>query len=239
MEDKDGYRLDESAPKSIGRMRGYAMNFGVMVRSYAYMRRLGAEGTRRVAEHAVLNANYLRVKVGKHYFIPYDRICMHEFVATSKHQRDKGIHTIDIAKRLIDLGFHPPTVYFPLVVTEAIMIEPTETESKDALDRFAVAMEQIAKEAQAEPEAAGSADHHSRAPARRSESGEGARAPIQIVALGSRPRDARRRGARLSRVAEIPEIAERVLVEGSRGVAAAVVLLHRFPNGAARLQVHQ
>jgi glycine dehydrogenase subunit 2 len=152
VEDKDGYRLDESNPKSIGRMRGFAMNFGVMVRSYAYMRRLGAEGTRRVAEYAVLNANYLRVKVGKNYFIPYDRICMHEFVATSKHQREYGVHTLDIAKRLIDLGYHPPTVYFPLVVTEAIMIEPTETESKDTCDRFAAAMSRIAREAAEQPQ---------------------------------------------------------------------------------------
>jgi glycine dehydrogenase subunit 2 len=152
VEDKDGYRLDETPPKSIGRMRGFAMNFGVMVRSYCYMRRLGAEGTRRVAEFAVLNANYLRVKVGRQYVIPFDRICMHEFVATSKNQREKGIHTIDIAKRLIDLGYHPPTVYFPLVVNEAIMIEPTETESRDTLDRFANAMEQIAHEAETRPE---------------------------------------------------------------------------------------
>jgi glycine dehydrogenase subunit 2 len=152
VEDKDGYRLDETSPKSIGRMRGYAMNFGVMVRSYAYMRRLGAEGTRRVAEHAVLNANYLRVKIGKDYTIPFDRICMHEFVATSKRQREFGVHTLDIAKRLIDLGYHPPTVYFPLVVTEAIMIEPTETESKDTCDRFAAAMARIAREAETQPQ---------------------------------------------------------------------------------------
>lgn len=152
VEDKDGYRLEENAPKSIGRMRGYGMNFGVMVRSYAYMRRLGAEGTRRIAEFAVLNANYLRVKVGKHYAVPYDRICMHEFVASSKKQREKGVHTIDIAKRLIDYGYHPPTVYFPLVVNEAIMIEPTETESKDTLDRFVDAMAKIAQEAETNPE---------------------------------------------------------------------------------------
>lgn len=152
IEDKDGYRLDETPPKSIGRMRGFAMNFGVMVRSWAYMRRLGAEGTRRVAEYAVLNANYLRVKVGRQYAIPFDKICMHEFVATSKNQREYGVHTIDIAKRLIDLGYHPPTVYFPLVVTEAIMIEPTETESKDTLDRFAMAMEQIAHESATNPQ---------------------------------------------------------------------------------------
>lgn len=151
-EDKDRYLLSEDRPKSIGRMRGFAMNFGVMVRSYAYMRRLGAEGTRRVAEHAVLNANYLRVQVGKDYTIPFDRICMHEFVATSKRQRDHGVHTLDIAKRLIDLGYHPPTVYFPLVVSEAIMVEPTETESKDTLDRFAKAMAQIAREAETNPE---------------------------------------------------------------------------------------
>ncbi len=152
VEDANGYRLDESAPDSIGRMRGFAMNFGVMVRSWAYMRRLGAEGTRRVAEFAVLNANYLRVKVREHFTVPYDRICMHEFVATSKRQREHGVHTIDIAKRLIDLGYHPPTVYFPLVVNEAIMIEPTETEAKSTLDRFAAAMARIASEAETTPE---------------------------------------------------------------------------------------
>ncbi|HKE01882.1 MAG TPA: aminomethyl-transferring glycine dehydrogenase subunit GcvPB [Planctomycetota bacterium] len=152
VETKDGYALDESAPKSIGRMRGFAMNFGVMVRSYAYMRRLGPDGTRAIAEHAVLNANYLRAKVRDHFFVPYDRTCMHEFVATTKHQKASGVHAIDVAKRLIDLGFHPPTVYFPLVVSEAIMIEPTETESKDACDRFASAMATIAREARETPQ---------------------------------------------------------------------------------------
>jgi len=111
---------------------------------------LGAEGIKRVAENAVLNANYIRVKVSDHWRVPFDRICMHEFVARpTKEMREAGIHTIDIAKRLIELGYHPPTVYFPLVVAEAIMIEPTETESKETLDAFIEALIQVAKEAAA------------------------------------------------------------------------------------------
>ncbi len=145
----EGFEL--STPESsIGRVRGFHGNFMVLVRAYAYIKRLGAEGIKRVAENAVLNANYIRVKVNHHWRVPFDRICMHEFVARpTKAMRDKGIHTLDIAKRLIELGYHPPTVYFPLVVAEAIMVEPTETESKETLDGFIAALIQVAEEATA------------------------------------------------------------------------------------------
>ena len=119
-----------------------------MTTENAYIKRLGAEGLRRVAENAVLNANYLRVKLRGHWRVPFDGICMHEFVARpTKEMKEQGIHTLDIAKRLIELGYHPPTVYFPLVVAEAIMAEPTETECKETLDGYIAAMIQIAEEA--------------------------------------------------------------------------------------------
>lgn len=141
------YRL-RTPEASIGRVRAFHGNFMVLLRAYSYVKRLGAIGIRRVAENAVLNANYLRVKVRDHWRVPHDRVCMHEFVARpTKQMREAGIHTIDVAKRLIELGYHPPTVYFPLVVNEAIMAEPTETESRETLDRFADAMIQVAKEA--------------------------------------------------------------------------------------------
>jgi len=148
--DEDGsFRLEESA-QAFGRLRGFHGNFLVLLRAWCYVRRLGAEGMRRVAENAVLNANYLRVLVRDHWRVPFDRVCMHEFVARpTRSMRDKGTHTMDVAKRLIELGYHPPTVYFPLVVNEAIMAEPTETESKETLDAFAAAMAQIAREAEA------------------------------------------------------------------------------------------
>jgi glycine dehydrogenase subunit 2 len=152
-EEEGLFRLVEPE-RTIGRMRAFHGNFLVLVRAYAYVRRLGAEGARRVAENAVLNANYLRVQVGEHWRIPYDRVCMHEFVARpTKAMGEAGAHTLDIAKRLIDCGFHPPTVYFPLVVPEAIMIEPTETESRETLDSFAAAMALVASEALAGDEA--------------------------------------------------------------------------------------
>ena len=147
VEETDGYAL-QVPESSIGRVRGYHGNFLVLVRAYAYIKRLGAEGLRRVAENAVLNANYLRVKLRDHWRVPFDGICMHEFVARpTKEMKEHGVHTLDIAKRLIELGYHPPTVYFPLVVAEAIMAEPTETECKETLDGYIAAMIQIAEEA--------------------------------------------------------------------------------------------
>ena len=135
---------------SIGRVKAFYGNFGVLVRAYTYIRMQGAEGLRRIAENSVLNANYLRARLEKTYKLKYTRTCMHEFVAMGDIA--PGIHTLDIAKRLIDYGFHPPTIYFPLIVPEALMIEPTETESKRNLDAFADAMLAIAEEARTKPE---------------------------------------------------------------------------------------
>jgi glycine dehydrogenase subunit 2 len=151
-EEGSALRLSWDEPKSIGMLRGFFGNALVALRAYAYLRRLGREGSRRVADHAVLNANYLRVKLREAWHVPYDRICMHEFVATTRNLRDTGIRAFDVAKRLIDLGHHPPTIYFPLIVPEALMIEPTETESKETLDAFAQDMLAIAREARENPQ---------------------------------------------------------------------------------------
>src|SRR5438876_2939012 len=133
----DGFRLDHDRPKSIGKVRGFSGPFGVFVRSYAFMRAWGP-ALREMSEVAVLNANYLLALLRDAYDLPFDRLCMHEFVLSARTlKRDQGISALDVAKRLMDFGFHPPTVYFPLVVSEALMIEPTETESKETLDHFA------------------------------------------------------------------------------------------------------
>ncbi len=138
---------------TIGRVKSFYGHFGVIVRAYTYIRMLGPEGLRRVAEHAVLNANYLKELVKGTYPLPHDRICMHEFVLAGPPRdiQDAGVDTMDVAKRLLDYGFHPPTVYFPLIVEQALMIEPTETESKDTLDAFAEALLQIVAEGQENP----------------------------------------------------------------------------------------
>jgi glycine dehydrogenase subunit 2 len=145
---------------SIGRLGASYGNFGVMVKAYAYIRTLGAEGLKEVSENAVLNANYLKEKLKAYYHLPYDRICMHEVVFSGKKQKAKGVNTLDIAKRLLDYGFHPPTIYFPLVVSEAIMTEPTETESKQTLDAYIDAMKEIATEADENPEILHTAPHN-------------------------------------------------------------------------------
>jgi glycine dehydrogenase subunit 2 len=145
------YSWDNDRPQSIGRIHGFHGNFAVVVRAYTYLRALGGEGLRRVSERAVLNANYLRKRVEAEYPPAHPGLCMHEFVSTAKRFRKNGVRAMDIAKRLIDLGFHPPTVYFPLVVEEAMMAEPTETESKQSLDALAEAMLQIAEEARSAP----------------------------------------------------------------------------------------
>jgi glycine dehydrogenase subunit 2 len=154
-------------PKSIGRVKSFYGHFGVMVRAYTYIRMLGADGLRRVAEYAVLNANYVKERIKEAYPLPYDRVCMHEFVLAGppKDVQDAGVHTMDVAKRLIDFGFHPPTVYFPLIVPEALMIEPTETESKETLDAFTEALLSILDEARADPNLLHDAPHS--APVRR------------------------------------------------------------------------
>ena len=139
-------------PLSIGQVQGHMGNFGNLLRAYTYICSLGAEGLREIADVAVLNANYLRVKLQDVYELPHDRTCMHEVVFSGRRQKAKGVRTLDIAKRLIDFGFHPPTVYFPLIVEEALMIEPTETESRETLDRFIAAMRTIAEEAETNPE---------------------------------------------------------------------------------------
>jgi len=147
------YRWSEAFPHSIGRVRAFYGNFNVMVKAYTYIRSLGAVGVRRVSENAVLNANYVMARLKPFYRLAYDRVCMHECVFTGEWQvQETGVHTTDIAKRLLDYGFHPPTIYFPLVVREAIMIEPTETESKETLDEFCEAMISIAREAKENPE---------------------------------------------------------------------------------------
>jgi glycine dehydrogenase subunit 2 len=139
--------LDYNRPKSIGRVRSFFGNVGILLRGYCYIRTLGARGLREVSENAVLNANYLLALLQDVFEVPYGNRCMHEFVASAKTlRRDKKISAMDIAKRLLDFGYHAPTVYFPLVVPEAIMIEPTETESQETLDAFAKAMRQIASE---------------------------------------------------------------------------------------------
>ena len=147
----DRFSLDSAFAKSVGKVHGFFGNFGVLLRAWTYIRELGPEGVREVAARAVTNANYLRGLVEEHYHVPYSTGCMHEFVATDKTLKN-GVQTSHVAKRLIDLGFHPPTVYFPLIVKGAMMIEPTETESKETLEAFAEAMATIAREAEECPE---------------------------------------------------------------------------------------
>jgi len=158
--DGDGFRLDFDRPKSIGRLRSFYGNFGMHLRAYAYIREMGAEGLTRATELAVLNANYLRVQLQDAYHLPHDRPCMHEVVFSDKTlKRETGVQTLDVAKRLMDYGFHPPTIYFPLVVPGALMIEPTETETPETLDEFVHAMRSIAEEAKKDPALVKSAPH--------------------------------------------------------------------------------
>jgi glycine dehydrogenase subunit 2 len=154
-----GFALDHHRPLSIGKVRGYTGPFGVFVRSYAYIRAFGP-GLREMSEVAVLNANYLLALLRDDYDLPYDRLCMHEFVLSARTlKRDHGVTALDVAKRLMDYGFHPPTIYFPLVVPEALMIEPTESEARETLDEFADAMVAIAGEAKDNPELVHGAPH--------------------------------------------------------------------------------
>jgi glycine dehydrogenase subunit 2 len=157
-----GFALDREFPHSIGRLHGSYGNAGMLVRAYAYLRSLGPEGLRRCAEMAVLNANYLLARLRGAYDVPYDRRVMHECVLSDRCFAETGVTTLDVAKRLIDHGYHPPTVYFPLIVHGAIMIEPTESESLEGLDRFAEAMLSIAREAHEHPERVRSAPQRTR-----------------------------------------------------------------------------
>jgi glycine dehydrogenase subunit 2 len=157
---EDGsFALDLDRPKSIGKVRGFTGPFGVFVRSYAYIRMYGPR-LREMSEVAVLNANYLLARLREAYDLPFDRLCMHEFVVSARGmKREHGTSALDVAKRLMDYGFHPPTVYFPLIVPEALMVEPTETEAKETLDAFADAMLAIAREAEDSPELLKEAPH--------------------------------------------------------------------------------
>jgi glycine dehydrogenase subunit 2 len=156
--DGDRFHLDYDRPKSIGRVRSFFGNVGILLRGYCYIRTLGPEGLREVSENAVLNANYLLARLRESYEVPYGTRCMHEFVASAYTlRRQRGISAMDIAKRLLDFGYHAPTVYFPLVVKEALMIEPTETESKETLNAFADALLRIREE---DPEMLHTAPHN-------------------------------------------------------------------------------
>ncbi len=146
------FKLKHDLPNTIGYIAPFYGNFGVVLKAYAYILLLGKEGLTEVSEHAVLNANYVRVRLKNYYHLPYDRMCMHECVFSAIKQARKGVHALDIAKALIDRGFHPPTMYFPTIVKEALMIEPTETESKETLDKFIGAMIEIAKLAEENPQ---------------------------------------------------------------------------------------
>jgi glycine dehydrogenase subunit 2 len=153
------YTFDYDRPQSIGRVKPFYGNFGINVRAYTYIRTMGPDGLKAVTEYAVLNANYMMRRLSEAYDLPFDRHCKHEFVLSGKRQKKLGVRTLDIAKRLLDFGYHPPTIYFPLNVEECIMIEPTETESKETLDSFIDAMLQIAKEAEEKPEIVQEAPH--------------------------------------------------------------------------------
>ena len=173
-----GYRLEgpDERPTSIGRMRSFVASSAVLVRAYAYIRAHGASGLREVSDDAVLAANYLKRRVGEAYDIPFDRACKHEFVASAASiKAASGVRTLDVAKRLIDKGFHPPTIYFPLTVEEGMLIEPTETETLETLDAFADALLEIAREAREDPELVKSAPHD--APVRRLDEATAARQP--------------------------------------------------------------
>ncbi|MCK5100940.1 MAG: aminomethyl-transferring glycine dehydrogenase subunit GcvPB, partial [Desulfobacteraceae bacterium] len=148
----DKYSLLEDRPDSIGRLHTFYGHFNVMVKAYAYILSMGAEGLKNVSEYAVLNANYIKESLKETLNLPYDRPCMHECVFNDEKQAEFHITTMDMAKRLLDFGFHPPTVYFPLVVEGAFMVEPTETESKQSIDEFIDAVKAIAKEAKENPE---------------------------------------------------------------------------------------
>jgi len=170
-------RYHLARPKhSIGPVKAFYGNFGVMVKAYAYIRHLGAEGLRAVSENAVLNANYVLNQLKQDYHLPYDRLCMHEFVLSGKWQKELGVSTLDIAKRLLDYGVHAPTIYFPLIVEEAIMVEPTETESKATLDAFIEAMQNIAEEVRTNPERIKSAPCQT--PVKRLDETKAARSPV-------------------------------------------------------------
>lgn len=173
---EDGAFETSDPPRSIGRLSGSYGNFGVALRAYAYIRTLGSDGLREVSEAAVINANYLLARLRDAYDVPFDRRCLHEALLTGKKQRQNDVRTLDIAKRLLDYGYYAPTIYFPLVVDEAMLIEPTESESKEAIDAFCDAMLAIAQESESDPELVTSAPHVT--PVRRLDEAKAARKPI-------------------------------------------------------------
>jgi glycine cleavage system P protein (glycine dehydrogenase) subunit 2 len=171
-----GFALDFDRPETIGKVRGFTGPFGVFVRSYAYIRMWGPR-LREMSETAVLNANYVLARLKEAYDLPFDRLCMHEFVLSARTlKKEQGCTALDVAKRLMDYGFHPPTIYFPLIVPEALMVEPTETETKETLDAFCDAMLAIAREAADEPELLKEAPHHR--PVRRLDEVRAAKRPV-------------------------------------------------------------
>ena len=186
--EKEGevYVLRHERPKSIGKVRSFFGNFGMFVRAYAYILALGPDGLRRMSETAVLNANYLRRKLESTYHLPYDAPSLHEVVFSDHNLEDTGVHTLDIAKRLMDYGFHPPTIYFPLIVKGAMMIEPTESESREELDAFILAMRRIAEEAREDPDLVRTAPHTT--PVRRLDEVGAARNPVIRWTSPQKPR---------------------------------------------------
>lgn len=171
------YVLDYDYPDSIGKVKEFYGNFGVVVKAYTYMRALGGEGLKEASQHAVLNANYVKHHLSDVYHIPFDRLCKHEFVATARHQMDSTkVSALDIAKSLLDYGYHPPTIYFPLIVREALMIEPPETESRERLDDFIATMKEIDKAARENPELVKNAPYHT--VVRRLDEVKAARTPV-------------------------------------------------------------
>jgi glycine dehydrogenase subunit 2 len=170
------YRLDYDRPHSIGRLKGFYGNVGVLVRAYAYLLRMGADGLRQVSEDAVLNANYLRARLRGRYQVAYDGLCMHEFVLSAAAQAERGVTARDIAKRILDFGMHPPTIYFPLIVPQALMVEPTETEDLSTLDAFVEIMERIDREIDEDPDMLRRAPHTT--PVRRPDEAGAARNPV-------------------------------------------------------------
>jgi len=173
--ENDKFYLDYARPNSIGRLRSFYGNFSVLVKAYAYILRLGSEGLLRVAQNSILNANYIKEKLKNYYQVAFPNKCMHEVVFTCQSQKERGASALDIAKRLIDFGIHPPTMYFPLVVKEALMVEPTETESKQTLDYFIQAMVDINREIDIDCEKVKTAPHHS--PIKRVDEVRAARSP--------------------------------------------------------------
>jgi glycine dehydrogenase subunit 2 len=174
--DDGTFYLEHDHPDSVGRVRAFNGNFGVLVRALTYIRSMGPDGLRRIAQIAVLNANYIRARLKGAYHLPYDSPTLHEVVFSDRRQQEHHVSTLDIAKRLMDYGFHPPTIYFPLIVSGAMMIEPTESEPKEELDAFCDAMLAIAREAEERPELVRSAPHTT--PVRRLDEARAARQPI-------------------------------------------------------------